>query len=139
MKLQSTQLRVSIGRITFFILVSIFTLSVTLQFFFAGMAIFLHAANWMKHTMFVHLFGFTLPVLLLIFAFIGKLPRWAYWQIFGLFTGIYLMYLTANIRGILPWIGTLHPIIGLFLFLLSIFMLIQSWKFIFKQRNEVLK
>lgn len=134
--MKSNSIRIRAGRIIYFILAILFTLCTMTQFFFAGTAIFMYPADWMKHVMFVHLFGFNLPIFMLIFAFIGSLPRSSYWQIFTIMTGIFLMYFTANVRVGLPWAATLHPVIGLLLFLLSCFIVLKSWKFIFSHKKS---
>ncbi len=108
-----------IGRMIYFFLLSLFLLSIVLQFFFTGLAVFVHPENWIKHTMFVHIFGFNIPIFLFLFAYVGRFPRWAYWDVFGLLLGIFGMYFTANITVKIPWIGALHPIIAIILFLIA--------------------
>ncbi|MBW8351269.1 hypothetical protein K0H71_17770 [Bacillus sp. IITD106] len=127
--------RVKIGRIIYFILAIMFALCIVTQVYFAGVAIFLDGAAWTKHRMFVHLFGFNLPIFMLIFAFVGSLPRWVYWQLFGVFVTIFLMYFTANIKTILPWIGPMHVIVAILLFVLSWFIVLKTGKLIFTRRE----
>lgn len=128
--------RVCIGRIVYLVLAIIFALSVATQIFFAGMAIFISPVNWMKHMTFVHLFGFNIPIFMLVFAFIGALPRWAYWQLLGTLISIFLLYFTANISTNLPWFGAMHPVFGVLLFVLSYKMVSKTWKFIFDNKNN---
>lgn len=123
--------RIQIGRVSFFILANIFTICILIQIYFAGIAIFEYPVDWSKHMTFVHLFGFNLPILMLIFAIVGSLPRWAYWQMFGVFLTIYLMYFTANFRTVVPWVGAIHPVVAMLLFALSVLLLLKSWKLIF--------
>ena len=130
MKVNNTRVRV--GRIIYFIFAILFALCIIAQIYFAGVAIFLDGSAWTKHMMFVHLFGFNIPVLMLIFALVGALPRWAYFQLTGVFISIFLMYFTANIKTILPWIGPLHVIMALLLFVLSWSIVLKTWKLIFK-------
>ncbi|MBD0384416.1 DUF6220 domain-containing protein [Paenibacillus sedimenti] len=85
-----------------------------IQTFIAGMAIFSDAGQWSSHVAFVHLFEF-LPILMLIFAFTGRLPRALRWQTSVLFVLIFAQYFTAN----LPGAGAFHPVIALVLFWLS--------------------
>ncbi|QYR22358.1 hypothetical protein KZ483_05065 [Paenibacillus sp. sptzw28] len=87
---------------------------IIIQTFIAGMAIFSDAAQWSSHVSFVHLFEF-LPILMLIFAFAGRLPRVLGWQTFALFLLLFSQYFTAN----LPGAGAFHPVIALVLFWLS--------------------
>jgi hypothetical protein len=65
--------------------------------------------------MFVHLFEY-LPILMLLFAFAGKLPGSEKWLCAALFGLIIVQYATANI----PGAGALHPVIALALFWLSL-------------------
>ncbi|SFB06761.1 hypothetical protein SAMN04488072_106170 [Lentibacillus halodurans] len=128
--MKNNQTRILFGRMTFLVLAIMFTLSVTVQIFLAGMAIFVSPENWVKHIIFVHLFGFNIPVLMLIFAIVGVFPRWVYWQLFGVLVLIFLMYFTANITGALPWAGALHPVIAVVLFILSCSIVLRVWKLI---------
>ena len=88
---------------------------IVLQTFFAGTALFTDSAYWAYHTNFVHIFEF-LPLLMLIVAFLGKLPKSLRWQSLLVFVVIYSQYFTAN----LPGAGAYHPVIALVLFWLSI-------------------
>lgn len=128
--------RIRVGRIIYLTLAIIFTLCIIAQVFFAGMAIFLYPVDWTKHMMFVHLFGFNLPILMLIVAYVGAFPRWAYWQLFGILIAIFLMYFTANIGAALSWLGTIHPVIAIMLFVLSCSIVSKTWKLIFKHKKS---
>ncbi|WP_188455967.1 DUF6220 domain-containing protein [Virgibacillus oceani] len=125
--------KIGVGRTIYLLLAILFTCSVVLQFFLAGAATFVSPLNWMRHTTFIHLFGFNIPIFMLLFAFIGGLPRWAYWQVFGLLVLIFSMYFTANMIADFPWIGAVHPVIAALLFFQSCVMVSQSWKFIFNK------
>lgn len=100
------------------------------------MAIFEYPVDWSKHTKFVHLFEFNLPVLMFVFAIIGSFPRWAYWQLFGILMAIYFMYFTANFRAVLPWVGSIHPVVAILLFALSLLLISKSWKLTFQRIHE---
>lgn len=138
--LQTISPRVRIGRIIFFVFAIIFALSVATQFLLAGMAIFISPVNWMKHVTFVHLFGFNVPIFMLVSAWIGALPLWTYLQILGIFALMFLMYFSANITAVLPWFGAMHPVFGLLLLALSCMMKWNVWKLTFgnkyKQQGE---
>ncbi|WP_054861170.1 DUF6220 domain-containing protein [Gracilibacillus sp. JCM 18860] len=95
----------SFNKILFLVLAMLFAAAITVQIFLAGAAIFIHPSHWQNHTMFVHLFGFNLPVIMLLVAFFAKTPRWAYWYIFSMLLGVFMMYFTANITSNLPWLG----------------------------------
>ena len=115
--------RIRSGRIIFLALTTLFTTCILVQVYLAGMAIFSTPGAWVKHTMFVHLFGFNLPVLMVIFALVGSMPRWAYWKLFGILVSTFLMYFTAH----MPWLGPIHPVLALLLFVLSCSIIIKTW------------
>ena len=84
---------------------------VIVQVFFAGLAIFVDASRWLWHTSFVHAFEF-LPFLMLIVAFIARLPVAIRWLTVALYGLIFLQYFTANVGGIA---GAFHPVNALLL------------------------
>lgn len=127
--------RVRSGRIVYLILAIIFALCVAVQFFLASMAIFISPVNWVRHMTFVHLFGFNIPIFMLVFAFIAALPRLAYLQLLGALISMFLMYFTANITTILPWFGAMHPVIGVLLLVLSYKMVLSIWKLTFDNKK----
>lgn len=131
--------RIMIGRVTFLILAFLFAICITIQFLFAGMAIFMNPQHWMKHMFFVHLFGFNIPVLMLISLVIGKFPRWGYWHIFFIFINIFLMYFSANITRILPWIGALHPLFGVLLIIITFSVIWKTWHITFNHAKKGVK
>jgi mercuric ion transport protein len=105
------------------------------QVYIAGAATFVNPANWAKHIEFVHLFGFTIPLLMLIFAFIGRLPRRSLIQVMGVMITIFLMYFTANITRTLPWAGALHPVVAVVIAGQSIAIVTNAWYLIFKNNR----
>ncbi|WP_099156654.1 DUF6220 domain-containing protein [Virgibacillus ndiopensis] len=127
--------RIRFGRIIYFILAALFTFCVATQLFLAGAATFVSPVNWMHHITFVHLFGFNLPIFMLLFAFIGAMPKWAYWQLAGLFVLIFSMYFTANMTANLPWIGAIHPVLAALLLIFSCVMITKTFKFIFNKEE----
>jgi mercuric ion transport protein len=132
--------RLRTGRVGFFILSVLFAASVLAQVYIAGAATFVNPANWAKHIEFVHLFGFTIPLLMLIFAFIGRLPRRSLIQVMGVMLTIFLMYFTANITRTLPWAGALHPVIAVVIAGQSIVIVTNAWNLIRKnKRGELTK
>lgn len=92
-----------------------FVACIVIQTFLAGLAVFTDASHWNNHKVFVHIFEF-IPIVMLITAFIGKLPKVLRWQSLALFLLTYSQYFTAN----LPQAGALHPVIALVLFWLSV-------------------
>ena len=107
-----------------------------LQLFFAGLATFGNPEYWLNHVSFVHWFGLNLPVFLLIFAWIGALPRGAYWQVLGLVGFVFAMYFTANMTSQAQWVGALHPVIAILLTALSWFHVSYITKLIFSRKGR---
>jgi len=103
--------------------------------FWGGMATFVNLANWKNHVVFVQKFGFTIPLLMLAFAYLGAVPKKAYGQMFALFELTFLMYFTANISRIIQWIGATHPVVAILLLALSIVILFSSWKLVSKNKT----
>lgn len=133
--MEKNKTRIRIGRSVHFALAAIFAICVIAQVFLAGMGTFVNPAHWSRHVMFIHLFGFNLPLFMLLFAFIGSLPRWAYWQLFAVFILIFAMYFTANMTSLAAWLGALHPVIALLLTAVACSNVLKSGKMIFKQQE----
>jgi hypothetical protein len=125
--------RMKVGRVLYLILGLLFAFGVILQVMLAGMALFFESINWIRHVTVIHLFGFNVPILMLITTFVGKMPRWAYWQVFGVLILVFLMYFTANIKGALPIVAALHPVIAMILFMFSLWIVFAAWKLIYKK------
>lgn len=123
------------GRIIYSVLAFIFLLCITVQIFLAGMAIFISPVHWMRHMTFIHLFGFNIPLFMLLFAFVGAMPRWAYWSVFSYFVSIFAMYFTGNMSAQLPWIAALHPVIATVLFIIALLVVNKSFKSV-KEKGE---
>ena len=92
-------------------LTGLFTLCLIIQLFIAGLAIFVDPIYWSRHTLFIHLFD-KIPLLMLLFSFLGRFPTPIRWQSGALFGLVYMMYFTANIRPVLPWVAAAHPVIA---------------------------
>ncbi|CAG9620437.1 DUF6220 domain-containing protein [Sutcliffiella rhizosphaerae] len=129
-------LRKQIGKYLYLFLAAVYTLCVVGQFFTAGLAIFVSAANWSHHFLFVHVFGFTIPFLLLLTAILGTLPRAVYWHLLAVGILMFAMYFTANMRGHFPMIGAVHPIMGLMLLGASLSNLYTIFNLTFQKEQE---
>ncbi|MCU9595740.1 DUF6220 domain-containing protein [Caldibacillus thermolactis] len=129
---------IKVNRVLFLLFSSLFFIAVLSQIFLAGLAIFVNPIYWMKHTTFIHVFGFNIPVLLFLLSYFGKLPQWSYIYVFGLISGVFFMYFTANFTNILRWLGALHPIIAVFLVILSFLLVKKTTLFIFQKRSSEL-
>lgn len=104
--------RVQYSRLAFLTLAWIFSVSIAIQTFLAGLAIFTNYSYWTYHTTFVVWFQF-IPILMLVLSFTGKFPKVIRWQVAGLFLLIVpLQYISVNI----PGLGAIHPVIALVLF-----------------------
>lgn len=103
------------SKLTFLGLSWILVGCIAAQTFLAGLAVFSDPAHWSKHVSFVHFMEFV-PLLMLLFAFIGKLPVQARWLSAALFALIFSQYATAHA----PGAGALHPVIALVLFWVSV-------------------
>ncbi|HET7627525.1 MAG TPA: DUF6220 domain-containing protein [Bacillales bacterium] len=90
---------------------ALFAGCVLVQIFFAGLAVFGQPTAWLYHTTFIHFFEM-IPVLMLICAFIARLPGRLRWMSVVLIALIFVQYLTANLASTAHWIGALHPIIA---------------------------
>jgi len=100
------------ARLLYALLAVLLVLCIGLQFYWAGMAVFTEASYWSQHVMFIHIFGFNLPVLLLLAAIGAGHARWAYWHVLLILLLTFLMYFSANISASQSWVGALHPVLG---------------------------
>lgn len=115
--------------------VALFILCIMIQFFLAGLSVFVDPVFWERHVFFVHLFGFNLLVVLLIVAFINR-HKWVEWLgIVGLFLLLFLMYFTANASE-LEMLRAAHPVLGVLLLLLAVVHFNRSMDLIKKERNR---
>ncbi|WP_309121941.1 DUF6220 domain-containing protein [Paenibacillus sp.] len=115
------------SRIAFAIFASVFAVCVGVQVLLAGLATFVDAVNWARHTSFIHFVEF-IPLVMLALAFTGKLPARMRWQSFGLFFMIILMYFTANVVAVMPVVSAFHPVIALAIFALAQKLVPESWR-----------
>lgn len=120
---------VRFARVAFIVTAAVFALCVGAQVFIAGMATFAGPQNWGLHVTFVHFFEF-LPLLMLLFAFLGKLPANLKWASGGQFLLIFYMYFAANIRGINPMLAATHPVVAMIIFALAIWTVMHAWRMI---------
>ena len=119
-----------VSRLMYLLLGVLFAIGVIMQVMLAGMATFIDGLHWASHSMLIHAFGFNIPLFMLVAAFFGKMPRFAYWQVFGSLLLVFFLYFTANMRGTLPIVAALHPVIAMVLFMFSTWIVYKSWTFI---------
>lgn len=115
--------RIRYSRFIYSIFAWIFVLSIIIQVFLAGMAVFESPVHWGRHVNFGHLFS-VLPLFMFALGFLGRLPRWMIWWSLGLLAMMILQSVTAN--GLAP---ALHPVIALVLFLVGFMLARRSIRF----------
>lgn len=116
--------RVSWARYGYVLMGGIFAVCVLAQTYIAGMAVFVDPANWELHRTFVHLFE-PLLVLLLGFAFAGKLPRRLKLVPVGLFLLLSVQYATASMFG--SSVAALHPVNAVVIFVVTVVATKRAW------------
>lgn len=121
--------------IVFVILAIAFALSVTIQVFLAGMSVFVNPIHWSKHVIFVHFIEFV-PLLMLLFGFIGRLQAKLLWQSASCFALIFVMYFTANIISVAPVAAAFHPVAALVLFGLAVLIVPRAWRTVFGEKED---
>ncbi len=102
----------------------VFAGCVAAQVFLAGMAIFVDSARWGWHTSFIHAFE-GLPLVMLVAAFLGRLPAALRWLTGALIALIWAQYATANIGG-LP--EAFHPVSGFVIFWIAVHLGQRAWR-----------
>ncbi|WP_394582394.1 DUF5957 family protein [Cytobacillus firmus] len=83
-----------------------------IQFLLAGMSIFGDPSKWAAHKMFVHLFGYAIPVLMMISALAGGFFKRIYKEMMAVFLLLFAMYFTANMGWKISSLGAFHPAAG---------------------------
>lgn len=126
-----TSRRIRVSRLLFLVLAWSLVACIVVQTLFAGMAIFNDPGHWSKHVSFVHFFEF-IPLFMLLFAFMGRLPKGTGWLSFALFFLIYLQYMTAHLKGA----GALHPVMALALIVLSLFVAKRAYRCCFRSFSQ---
>jgi len=115
-----------VSAVLYSILISLFTLFVLLQVFFAGLAVFYTPVYWTWHITLVHVFEW-IPLFLIVFSLLGRMSAWARLSSIGLFLLLIGQYVTANTREV-PFISALHPVNALMIFLIAILATYSSWR-----------
>ncbi|OOC57580.1 DUF6220 domain-containing protein [Paenibacillus ihbetae] len=107
------------ARVGFLLLAWLFSASVALQVFLAGLALFVDSSNWSSHMSFARYFSF-LPLLMAVLARTARLPSRLIWRCIGLFGMILGLFLTAIFSSRIGGLAALHPVIALLLFWVSL-------------------
>jgi len=93
-------------------------LSVAYQTFLAGMAVFVDASNWARHTGFVHVFEMV-PILLLVLAFTGRMPRGEGYYLWPVVLWVLIAAQYAFAAAGATMVAALHPVNALVIFWIS--------------------
>jgi hypothetical protein len=116
--------RIRHARRAYRLLAWLFAACVVIQVFVAGLAIFVSPAQWASHRAFVHIFEL-LPLVMLVLAFVGRLPVRTRWLTAAVFGMLILQYATANSGGVL---AALHPVTALLLFWAAVTLARPTWR-----------
>lgn len=111
-------------------LASLFTVCVAAQIFLAGLAVFTDPSYWRHHEVFVRIFEL-FPILMLLFAFIGRLPKSLHWLSAAIFVLICAQYFTAHV----PGAGAFHPVIAAVLFWVALLAAAKAKRSLVPQQN----
>lgn len=120
------------SRFIFLCVAGLFVVCVTAQIFIAGLATFTDSSYWHSHIVFVRIFEL-FPILMLIFAFVGKLPVFLRWMSLLILVMIFAQYFTAHFEGA----GALHPVIAAVLFWISIVVAVHAKRNVFPKNEQV--
>ena len=104
----------------------LFPAAILIQVFLVGLSLFTGQAYWSTHRDVGHSLA-VLPLLLVILAYLGRLPRSEKLLIWLLF-GVYLVQaeVFAAIRDSVPLLAAFHPVLALVLFALAILIALRS-------------
>ena len=113
-------------RILYLLAAWLFPAAILIQVFLVGLSLFTGQAYWSTHREVGHSLA-VLPLLLVILAYLGRLPRSEKLLIWLLF-GVYLVQaeVFAAIRDAVPLLAAFHPVLALVLFALAIIIALRS-------------
>lgn len=116
-----------IARICFMTLAWLFTISVALQVFLAGLALFVSPDNWLIHANFARYFSL-LPLIMAVLAWTARLPGKMIRRSLGLLGMTIGMFLTAVLSSRIGVLSALHPVIAIMLFWSCTLILRSTWE-----------
>jgi membrane-bound metal-dependent hydrolase YbcI (DUF457 family) len=126
-----------ISRNVYLIACSLFLVGVALQVFLAGMVVVALRMGWSNHRDLGH--SLALPILvMLITAYLGKLPRrmkWFTWLLFAIY--IIQADVLIFLRTSMPVVSAFHPVLALVDFSLAALLTYQSWKLVREGRQAL--
>ncbi|MBO9609339.1 MAG: hypothetical protein J7639_25525 [Paenibacillaceae bacterium] len=103
-------------RILFQWLAWLFVAGLAVQVFLAGLALFWNPAQWASHIGFSRVL-IVFPVLLIVFAFVARLPVSMRLRSVSLLGMIVMLAVSANLPSTVGYLSALHPVIAVLLFL----------------------
>ncbi|HZG15977.1 MAG TPA: DUF6220 domain-containing protein [Candidatus Bathyarchaeia archaeon] len=127
---------VTLARRLYLVLAWGFLAFITIQVFLAGLGLFVSWEYWEMHRNWATYFAFV-PIVMLVLAFLGKMPVSLRWISFGLYLMIVAQFLTVVFKSTLGALSSLHPVIALLLFWGSIITVSQGRHLAAAHRNEV--
>ncbi|MHB1133979.1 MAG: DUF6220 domain-containing protein [Chloroflexota bacterium] len=119
--------RGSLSRTAYLVIAWLGVLGILLQVFLVGLSLLGGQPSWDAHIGLGHSY-LLLPLLMVILAYVGRLPRpdkRLTWLFFGVY--IFLAEIFAIIRGAVPILAALHPVLALVLFALSTLLAWRAW------------
>ena len=104
----------------------LFPVALLIQVFLVGLSLFTGQAYWSTHRDVGHALA-VLPLLLVMLAYLGRLPR-SEKLLIWLQLGVYLVQaeVFAAIRDAVPLLAAFHPVLALVLFALAILIALRS-------------
>src|SRR5690242_16084940 len=103
------------ARIAFKWLARIFAVLIMIQVFLAGLALFWDSDQWASHTGFSRVLLIP-PILMLISAFIARMPVSFRLSTAALIVLLILMGVSANLPSDVGYLSALHPVLALMMF-----------------------
>ena len=116
-----------IGPRIYLALVWLYMAGIVVQTFLAGAALFSTGGSFEAHRN----LGWTLhlvPVLLLVVAVVGRVGRDLVWWTVALLVVQGIQPLLPGLRGGLPWLAALHPVLALAIFWLALTIGLKAWR-----------
>ena len=115
------------ARAAFPFVAGLFAVCAIIQVFLAGLGVFDDPATFATHRDFGYAFSL-LPIVLLVLALIGGMPR----RYAGLSALLFLLFLLQSVfvqlRESMPAVAALHPLNGFLILALGILLAWQSWQ-----------
>ena len=113
-------------RMLYLIVAWLFPVAILFQVFLVGLSLFTGQVYWSTHRDVGHTLG-VLPLLLVILAYLGRLPRSEKLLIWLQF-GVYLVQaeVFAAIRDVAPLLAAFHPVLALVLFALALIIALRA-------------